>query len=447
MTGPEGLFAASRDHVIAFDAGGVITYRNPVATARALDVDTAERLAAVARRVAATGQAEALEWGDEGSSGVVRAWFQTEVSAIEGGALAISRDITASRRRDKLMVDTQGVAHLGTWEWDVTKPHATWSGELYRIYGLTPETYTPSYEAYLKMVHDDDRQRVSDATNRVFHEHVPYSHDERIYRPDGSMRYLHTWAHPVLDENGKLTHLIGVCQDITDVQRTRELEIAMRELEAFNSMVSHDLRAPLAVVQMSADLLQSVVEGSPNGRKYVERIKRAVTNMSQLMDDLLAFARVGQDTLQVERVDVSALAADVVGELRAAQPQRDVAIKIAPALELTADPRLARVMLTNVLGNAWKYTGHQSSARIEVGRVVRNGVSSVFVRDNGIGFDPKDAARVFAPFERLRNAGEFSGSGIGLAIVHKIVERHGGRVEAESRPGEGATFYVTLPVT
>ena len=100
------------------------------------------------------------------------------------------------RRSEQLMVDTQGVAHLGTWEWDVQQPHAFWSAELYRIYGLTPETYTPSYEAYLQMVHPDDRQRVIDATNRVFQEHVPYSHDERIFRPDGSMRYLHTWAYP-----------------------------------------------------------------------------------------------------------------------------------------------------------------------------------------------------------------------------------------------------------
>ena len=120
------------------------------------------------------------------------------------------------------MVDTQGVAHLGTWEWDVSEPTATWSDELYRIYGLTPETYTPSYEKYLKMVHPDDRQRVIDATNRVFHEHVPYSHDERIFRPDGSIRYLHTWAHPVLDDAGKLVRLVGVCQDITDRKLAEE---------------------------------------------------------------------------------------------------------------------------------------------------------------------------------------------------------------------------------
>ena len=120
------------------------------------------------------------------------------------------------------MVDTQGVAHLGTWEWDVSEPNATWSAELYRIYGLTPETYTPSYDAYLTKVHPDDRQRVIEATNRVFHEHVPYSHDERVFRPDGSMRYLHTWAFPVLDDDGKLRKLVGVCQDITDRKQAEE---------------------------------------------------------------------------------------------------------------------------------------------------------------------------------------------------------------------------------
>ena len=136
------------------------------------------------------------------------------------------------RRLEQLMVDTQGVAHLGTWEWDISEPTATWSAELYRIYGLSPDTYTPTYENYLAMVHPDDRQRVMDATNRVFHEHVPYSHDERILLPDGSMRYLHTWAHPVLDDDGKLVRLLGVCQDITEQKRAEAQVLELnRDLE------------------------------------------------------------------------------------------------------------------------------------------------------------------------------------------------------------------------
>jgi PAS domain-containing protein len=127
------------------------------------------------------------------------------------------------RRIEQRMVDARGVAQLGTWTWNISEPTATWSDELYRIYRLSPDTYTPTYENYLAMVHPDDRQRVMDATERVFHEHVPYSHDERIVLPDGSLRYLHTWAHPVL-EGGKLVRLVGVCQDITE-QKLAEAQI------------------------------------------------------------------------------------------------------------------------------------------------------------------------------------------------------------------------------
>lgn len=456
-------FAASRDLVIALDAHGSVTYRNAAAIARPLDVETGERLAAAARGVAVTGAPDLLEWGELGPSGV-RAWFSTELTPIEGGVLAISRDLTQLRRREQLMVDTQGVAHLGTWEWDVSLPHASWSTELFRIYGLTPEQYKPSYEAYLTMVHPDDRQRVIDATNRVFHEHIPYSHDERIFRPDGSMRYLHTWAYPLLDASGKLTHLIGVCQDITDRalideqlqqlnaelearvrERTAQLEETMRELEAFTSMVSHDLRAPLTVIQMSAELLAPEVTASAKGTKSVERIHKAVKNMSTLMDDLLTFARVSESALQTQTLDVSVITQDIVTELRATTPGRDVSVTIEAGLTCTADPRLFRALLMNVLSNAWKYTSKEPYPRIEIGRGDRAGVPALFVRDNGIGFDPKDATKLFAPFERLKNALELPGTGIGLAIVHKIAQRHGGRVDAESRLGEGATFYVTLP--
>jgi len=367
-------------------------------------------------------------------------------------------------RRGQRMVDKHGVAHLGTWEWDITQPNATWSSELYRIYGLTPETYSPSYERYLTMVHPDDRQRVIDATNRVFHEHIPYSHDERIFRPDGTIRWLHTWAYPLLDGDGKLTHLIGVCQDITDRataeeelhklnielearvrDRTHLLETALRELEAFNSMVSHDLRAPLSVIQMSVDLLAPFVADSPKHVVYVERIRRAIRNMSLLMDDLLALARVGQGSLQPTAVDVTAVAHDVLGELRASTPEREVAVTVAPGIACTADSRLFRVALSNLIGNAWKYTTRQSQPRVEIGVAERDGAPALFVRDNGIGFAPEEAVKLFAPFERGKNAAELPGTGIGLAIVQKIVERHGGTIGADAAVGSGATFYVTLP--
>lgn len=375
-------------------------------------------------------------------------------------------EIARLRRSEQLMVDTQGVAHLGTWEWDVSQPTAEWSDELYRIYGMTREEYTPSYEAYLTMVHPDDRQRVVDATSRVLHEHVPYSHDERIYRPDGALRYLHTWAHPVVDEQGVLRRLVGVCQDITDqklaeervkqlnaeledrvAERTRTLASSIRDLEAFNAMISHDLRAPLSVIAVSCSvMLQSCGETLPPAvTEHLERIRRSATYMTELVNDLLGLAHVGNAPVARADIDLTRLAHDIVANLRLGAPGRDVKVTIVPELTCTADARLIRAVMENLIGNAWKYSSRVPAAHIEVGRVEHDGRMAFFVRDNGAGFDMNEAHRLFAPFERLHPASEFEGTGVGLAAVHRIIDRHGGRIWAESSPNCGATFYFTLP--
>lgn len=242
----EWVLGASPDAAFAASAAGKVLFFNAAARARwplatsgalvsSLLPDEAHgELDAIVADVLTSGISGHFETTDIGPAGV-RRWARFALSPLpnHGAAnavLCMVSDITELKRSElrlrsseQLMVDTQGVAHLGTWEWDISEPTAVWSEELYRIYGLTPETYTPSYEKYLTMVHPDDRQRVMDATDRVFHEHVPYSHDERIFRPDGSLRYLHTWAHPVLDDAGKLLRLLGVCQDIT-AQKLAELD-------------------------------------------------------------------------------------------------------------------------------------------------------------------------------------------------------------------------------
>jgi PAS domain S-box-containing protein len=364
------------------------------------------------------------------------------------------------------MVDTQGVAHLGTWEWDVREPHATWSPELYRIYGLSPESYTPSYEAYLTKVHPDDRQRVIDATSRVFHEHQPYSHDERIFRPDGSMRYLHTWAQPVLDEQGRLVRLLGVCQDITDrklaeeeihrlnadlerrvAERTRTIERSMRDLEAFNAMVSHDLRAPLSVLQLSCRTLLDAAgaELSDRARRTLARMQRSVDQMTELLNALLSLANVGSAVLRRQEVDLSTLSREIVAELERVTPGRAADLVVEPGMRCFADGPLLRAAMQNLLGNAWKYTLRVPRARIEVRRADGDAPQAFVVRDNGAGFDMAHAHKLFQPFERLHDASEFEGTGVGLATVHRIIERHGGRIWAESEPGRGAAFFFELP--
>jgi PAS domain S-box-containing protein len=470
------ILEASPDLVVVIDPGGHIAYLNRAAAERwphaapggpAIELfpeETRVTLADQVVKVRAGGAAVRLDWGERGPGGI-RAWFVASIYADGDDCVCCSTDVTELkrteerlRRSERLMVDTQGVAHLGTWEWDISLPTATWSDELYRIYGLTPETYTPSYEAYLTMIHPDDRQRVIDATNRVFHEHIPYSHDERIFRPDGSIRHLHTWAHPVLDEAGILTGLVGVCQDITDqklaedqiqqrvIERTRTIETSMRDLEAFNSMVSHDLRAPISVIQMSTDLLlRDAFELPPKAAEKIGRIQSAVDQMTNLVDDLLTLARVGHAKLERTELDLSAIAETVIADLRLAHPEREVTVTIQPGLRCTADHGLMRAVMTNLIGNAWKYSARVDRAEIEIGTATNDGRTELFVRDNGAGFDMNEAHRLFLPFQRLHRADDFAGTGVGLTIVQRIVERHGGTIRGASTPGQGARFAFELP--
>ncbi|HZP13190.1 MAG TPA: PAS domain-containing protein [Nevskiaceae bacterium] len=200
------------------------------------------------------------------------------------------------RRSEALLVDTQGVAHLGVWDWDVTQPHASWSPELFRIYALDPRTHVPTYQDYLTRVHPDDRQRVIDATNAAFHDHEPYSHDERIYRSDGALRYLHTWAYPVVDASGKLLRLTGVCQDITDrklaenavIEHATLLERANADLEQFARHAAHDLQEPLRTIASFVQILAMNLEGKldPSSKQAMEFIEQAARRMKDQIGEL-----------------------------------------------------------------------------------------------------------------------------------------------------------------
>lgn len=226
--------------------------------------------------------------------------------------------------------------------------------------------------------------------------------------------------------------------------RTRELREANRELEAFASSVSHDLRAPLRAIDgFSALLLER--DGArldDAGRGYLVRVRNAAARMGELIEALLKLARFGRMELKRERLNLGLIATEIAAELHAGEPGRQVEVSIAPELFASGDPVLVRSMLQNLLGNAWKFSRGRTGARIEVGQ---DGGGGFFVRDNGSGFEPQYADKLFRPFQRLHSEAEFSGDGIGLASVKRIVERHGGVIRAEGAPGAGATFWFTLP--
>ncbi len=229
-------------------------------------------------------------------------------------------------------------------------------------------------------------------------------------------------------------------------ERTRELTLANKELESFSYSVSHDLRTPLRAVDgFSQALLEDEAERlSPEGRALFHRLRAAAERMGQLIDDLLRLSRVSRTDLKREPVDLSALAREVVDLLRHQEPERHVTVEIAPDLRAEGDARLLRVVLENLLGNAWKFTSKRPDARIELFASERDGRTHYGVRDNGVGFDMAYASKLFSPFQRLHRPADFPGTGIGLATVQRIVHRHGGDIQVDARPGQGATFCFTL---
>jgi signal transduction histidine kinase len=235
--------------------------------------------------------------------------------------------------------------------------------------------------------------------------------------------------------------------------RQRELVLAKEaaeganhELEAFSYSVAHDLRAPLRVIERFTSALESdyAARLDDDGRHYLGRVNCASRRMTHLIDDLLTLSRVTHGALQRERVDLSDMARKVLFDLFGRSSGRKVEARVHDGLRATADPGLLQVLLENLLGNAWKFTGHQPSATIELGSAANGTRTVFFVRDNGAGFDMKQAERLFRPFQRLHSSSEFEGSGIGLATVHRIVDRHGGRVWVESQPERGTTVYFTV---
>jgi two-component system NtrC family sensor kinase len=226
-----------------------------------------------------------------------------------------------------------------------------------------------------------------------------------------------------------------------------ELERKNKELEAFSYSVSHDLRAPLRSIDgFSAALLEGYAgQLDAKGRDYLARVRAAARRMGQLIDDLLQLSKVGRAELRRQRVDLSELVATVAAELRQTNPERQVRTLIPAGVVANGDRRLLQIVLENLLGNAWKFSADAAEAVVEFGVAEADGAPAYFVRDNGAGFDMAFAERLFTPFQRLHLQSRFPGTGIGLATVQRIVDRHGGRVWAQSIVNHGATFLWTLP--
>lgn len=308
---------------------------------------------------------------------------------------------------------------------------------------------------YLEFVHPDDRERTVREAAKLAGGADTVLFRNRYRCKDGSYRWLQWTTRAPRPP----THpdLYAVARDVTSeiesqdaIRRLNdELHQKVAELEAFSYTVSHDLRAPLRHAAGFADLLERHAGTAldEKSRRYVGIIRESVSQMGRLIDDLLEFSRLGRMPLQSRRLSLEALVRECVAELSRQAEGRTIEWRVSSLPEVSGDPALLRQVVLNLLGNGVKYTRRKPDARIEVDATTDQGHAVVHVRDNGAGFDPAYASKLFGVFQRLHHADEFEGTGIGLATVKRIVERHGGRVWAEGKPGEGAAFHFTIPLS
>ncbi len=349
----------------------------------------------------------------------------------------------------------------------VYRMSSDWS-EMQQLHGrdFIADTEKPNRAWLQEYIHPDDQPHVMAVINEAIRTKSIFELEHRVRRVDGTLGWTFSRAIPLLDAKGEIVEWFGAASDVTErkqaeeqirrlnaeleqkvIERTAQLKAANKELEAFSYSVSHDLRAPLRSIDgFSQALLEDYADRlDDKGKDFLQRVRGASQRMALLIDDLLKLSRVTRSEMRHETVDLSALVRAVGERLQSEHPARHVDLQIADGLTVNGDARLLGIALENLLGNAWKFTGKQSDAKIEFGAVPDDQEKpAYFVRDNGAGFDMAYADQLFGAFQRLHGATEFEGTGIGLATVERIVRRHGGRIWAESAVGRGATFFFTL---
>jgi len=366
------------------------------------------------------------------------------------------REVEAQlRMSEHRLTHALDASQMGLWDLDLLTDESHRTLRHDQIFGY--ETLQPAWgrQVFHPHLYPDDREIEREAFDRALRTDE-FSMECRIIRHgDRAIRWISTQGKLFRDERGEPVRLMGSVMDVTErkeaeqrlQERTQQLEAANEALGSFTYSVSHDLRAPLRAIDGYAHIL---VEDHADtldaeSRRVLGVIRTNARQMGRLIDDLLSFSRLGRSELDRATTDVAILAHGVCDELRRLEPERTVSVAVGALPTTVADGSMLRHVLANLIGNAWKFTRGRADATIEVGSTDAGHETLYFVKDNGAGFDMRYVGKLFRVFERLHRADEFEGTGVGLAIVQRVVQRHGGRVWAESAPGAGATFWFALP--
>jgi hypothetical protein len=412
--------------------------------------------------VRANGEEQWVRWE-------IQPWHQLDGSV--GGLVLFSEDITAQKLSERVLQESerrlrlaQQIAQVGAFDWNVQTGERYWSPELLAMYGLSESTGAPSRQTWESMIHPEDRPEVLRQLEQSL-ESGRFEAEWRIILPDASDRWMTGRGSLIRGDAGQPLQLVGLLLDVTERkcaelevrrlnadlerrvrERTAELVTASQEMEAFAYSVSHDLRAPLRGIDGWSLALAEDYGRQLDARahQYIDRVRSETQRMGLLIDDMLELSRVGRSQMHVGDVGLSELVQLVAGRLREGNGSRDIEFSIEPGLTARGDVRLLEIALTNLLENAVKFTATRERALIEFG-AKRDGDEAIYsVRDNGVGFDMRYSGSLFGPFQRLHKATEFPGTGIGLAIVQRVINRHGGRIWAEAEQDRGAAFFFTL---
>ena len=378
------------------------------------------------------------------------------------------------RKCEAHLAAAQRIAHFGIWEFDVRSQQLMWSEEKFRIFGLDPTGPQPTYTQLIEMMHPDDRDSFEQLVYQALTDGTSYEIVFRIKRPNGQLRHIETRGEAILNSAGQVIQLFGIVVDVTERKQLEEemLKALQRERELsqaksrFIAMTSHEFRTPLTTIQSSVDLLRRYSDPHLQEKRleHLNRITSAIEQMNSMVQDvlLLSEAEAGNLQLQPAPVDLVQLCRSLVSELVVADKKqhnitftpskvckvlRSETTSLEPQdtapMKYCLDEKLVRYILTNLLGNAIKYSPQASDIQLEL---ICHPDKVIFrIQDQGIGIPSKDMPRLFESFHRASNVATTQGTGLGLAIVKQCVDLHGGQISVDSLVGKGSTFTVTLP--